>query len=67
MGPSAEFHLSTERIAQAYGSSIYMYHVTANYSVPPVSMSLEGTGMDLEAACGEITWQFLEKIGMHCD
>ena len=68
MGPSAAFHLSTERI-EIMGSApaLFMFHVTPEYNMPPVSMSLEGKGADLESACGEITWQFLEKIGMPCD
>jgi hypothetical protein len=67
LGPTGTLHLDTNRLPTAGGSQLYEFHVTANYDVPPVTMTLEGVGMDLEAACGEITWQFLEKIGMHSD
>lgn len=71
MGSSATFHISTSNIATAtaMGSThaIYMFDVEASYNVPPVSMTLNGQGPDLESACGEIAWQFLERIGMHAE
>jgi hypothetical protein len=77
LGPSGTVEVTTNRDSApvtAYGSTsssyIYgeiMYRMKAGYDVPPLKLNLNAEAMSLEEACGAITWQFLEGIGMPSD
>lgn len=63
LGASGQIHLETHRIADVFGG-INEFEIQASYNVPPVSIEVVGKGISLEAACADVTWQFLEAIGM---
>ena len=69
LGKSGRIHLETHRIAEKYGvvgpgAVGHEFEIQAEYDVPPVSISITGRGLSLEDACADVTWQFLEQIGM---
>lgn len=65
LGPSAQLHVETSQIAHLIGGdTVVGFTVTAQYDVPPISLTMTAEGPTLEYACSKITWQFLEQIGM---
>jgi hypothetical protein len=65
LGESGKIHLETRLFAETYsGEKIHEFHIQAAYNVPPVAIQINGRGRTLEDACADVTWQFLEQIGM---
>ena len=57
LGATGEIHLQT-RLGDPE------FHIQAAYNVPPVEIQIIGKGLSIEEACADVTWQFLEQIGM---